>query len=185
MIPASSLEIELFNLNDSKFVNIRAFRFFFFYIVFSSWTFCFTGSLKHWKDGSLKQTHLILRLEAVREPGLFRGRAASLMCFANWKIIPNPNTYCVKHRAVCGRVPRAFVSFWCVCAQNQIFSSFTSKVTKNNFNSTNVPKDLTSLLCHAAKSGLWGCLVSCLRKTHRGWFTSMRLFPKKTIHTLK
>lgn len=76
----------------------------------------------------------------------FRGRAASLTCHANWKMIPNANTHCVTHRPAC--------CFTCPCnllaclrpRDKPFFSSFSSRATKNNIGSAQVPPDLCHIL---------------------------------------
>lgn len=93
-------------------------------------------------------------------------RAASPMGHANWKMILNANIYCVKHRPACEHASYAHVPFCHVWPQEQVFSSCSSKVTKNNTISTQVPNILTGPRCQ-----IWtprGCLLSCLCETHSG-----------------
>ncbi len=149
---------------------------------FSLWTLGITAPLK--------QTRLTLRPPeslVCLECGLgFGGRGASLTCHANWKMIPNANTHCVKHRAV----------RWFTCPCN-LLASLCPGTNPFPVCLLEWPKiistprmfpDLSHILT-LPRCQIWtpqDCLVSCLRKTHReSDFHSKRIFPQQNNTNLK
>lgn len=128
----------------------------------------------------LKQTWLSPRLEAAREPRVVwsvqrvseEGQPLS-------RAMPTEKWFLMQTVFVQYPVSHALAAHFCVCAHRQTFSSFSSRVTKNNQPHASFLTYHTSSPCQ-----IW-TQPPIPALSHSPWFTSRRIFPQQTIHTWK